>query len=93
MYSQLWFGSRTAKSRAARDRSRRPQALRPSVEALDERYALSTGVVISSNEAVLAAIRAAKPTIGFLTRDPAIVQTDSSHAGEALNEREFRRSG
>jgi PAP2 superfamily protein len=45
------------------------------MESLDERCLLSGDVVIQWNQAVLAAIRADKPTLGFATRDLAIVQT------------------
>jgi hypothetical protein len=43
------------------------------VESLEERYLLSTDVVLSFNQAVLDAIRADAPVIGFTTRDLAIV--------------------
>jgi uncharacterized protein (TIGR03118 family) len=45
------------------------------VESLDERCLLSADAVIQWNQAVLTAIRNDKPTIGFVTRDLAIVQT------------------
>src|SRR5947208_33244 len=73
---QLWTGSRTREYRATRARNRRARAARrPIFESLDERCLLSADVVIQWNQAVLAAIRNDKPTIGFLTRDLAIVQS------------------
>src|SRR6266436_4052983 len=74
MFWQLRSGSRTREQRAARDRSRR-KGYRPRIEALDERCLLSADAVIQWNQAVLAAIRNDKPTIGFATRDLAIVQS------------------
>ena len=75
MWLQLWSGIRSPRSRTPRDRGRRPQVRRLSIESLDERCLLSADVVIQWNQAVLAAIRIDKPTIGFLTRDLAIVQS------------------
>jgi uncharacterized protein (TIGR03118 family) len=75
MLTQLWSGIRTPKSRAPRDRSRRPRARRPIIESLDERCLLSADAVIQWNQAVLSAIRNDRPTIGFVTRDLAIVQS------------------
>src|SRR5215470_888105 len=75
MWPQLWSGTRSPRSRTPRDRSRRPRARRPRIEPLDERCLLSADVVIQWNQAVLTAIRNDKPTIGFLTRDLAIVQS------------------
>jgi uncharacterized protein (TIGR03118 family) len=75
MFSQLWIRSRTRDYWAPRARTRRPGSRRPGIESLDERCLLSADVVIQWNQAVLAAIRADKPTIGFLTRDLAIVQS------------------
>jgi hypothetical protein len=46
---------------------------------------LSADVVIQWNEAVLAAIRADKPSIGFATRDLAIVQTAIYDAVDAID--------
>src|SRR3954466_10799116 len=67
--------SRIPSSREPRDRIPRATAHRPGVESLDQRCLLSADVVIQWNQAVLAAIRADKPTLGFLTRDLAIVQS------------------
>src|SRR3954467_14211876 len=75
MLAQLRSVSRVASSLRPRDRRRPPRARRPGVESLDQRCLLSADVVIQWNQAVLAAIRADKPTLGFLTRDLAIVQS------------------
>jgi hypothetical protein len=55
------------------------------MERLDERYLLSADVVVQWNQAVLAAIRADKPSIGFATRDLAIVQTAIYDAVNAID--------
>src|SRR5579859_3758677 len=62
-------------SRAPGSQSRRSQSPRLSVESLEPRCLLSADVVLQWNQAVLQAIRNDKPTIGFVTRDLAIVQT------------------
>src|SRR5437588_2870576 len=85
MWLQLWSGTRTPKSRTPRDRSRRPQARRPIIESLDERCLLSADVVIQWNQAVLSAIRNDRPTIGFVTRDLAIVQAAIYDAVNAID--------
>src|SRR3989442_15694807 len=83
---QLWTGSRTREPPAPRARNRRPRAARrPIFESLDERCLLSADVVIQWNQAVLAAIRNDKPTIGFLTRDLAIVQSAIYDAVNAVD--------
>src|SRR5438067_10193463 len=83
---QLWTGSRTREYRAPRARYRRPRAARrPIFESLDERCLLSADVVIQWNQAVLSAIRTDKPTIGFLTRDLAIVHTAIADAVDAID--------
>jgi hypothetical protein len=53
--------------------------------SLEERYLPSADVVIQWNQAVLAAIRTDKPTIGFATRDLAIVQTAIYDAVNAID--------
>src|SRR5215470_10000860 len=85
MWPQLWSGTRSPRSRTPRDRSRRPRARRPRIEPLDERCLLSADVIIQWNQAVLTAIRNDKPTIGFLTRDLAIVQTAIYDAVNAID--------
>src|SRR5438552_2210519 len=85
MLLQLWSGSRTRQYRAPREGRRRNRTCRPGAESLDERCLLSTDVVIQWNQAVLAAIRTDKPTIGFVTRDLAIVQTAIYDAVNAID--------
>jgi len=75
----------SVRRRASRDRIRRSPACRPGVESLDERCLLSGDVVIQWNQAVLAAIRNDKPSLGFLTRDLAIVQTAIYDAVNAID--------
>jgi hypothetical protein len=53
--------------------------------SLEERCPLSADVVIQWNQAVLAAIRTDKLTIGFATRDLAIVQTAIYDAVNAID--------
>jgi hypothetical protein len=55
------------------------------VEALDERCLLTGDAVIQWNQAVLAAIRNDKPSLGFETRDLAIVQTAIYDAVNAVD--------
>jgi hypothetical protein len=57
-----------------------------SIESLEERCLLSGDVVLQWNQAVLNAIRADKPTIGFLTRDLAIVHTAIYDAVNAIDQ-------
>src|SRR5947199_4794741 len=86
MFMQLWSGSRTrVRYRAPRDRRHRKHACRPGMESLDERCLLSADVVIQWNQAILAAIRNDKPTIGFVTRDLAIVQSAIDDAVNAVD--------
>jgi PAP2 superfamily protein len=85
MFKQLWNASRSRRSRAHRDRGRSKPSWRPVCESLDERCLLSGDVVIQWNQAVLAAIRNDKPSLGFLTRDLAIVQTAIYDAVNAID--------
>src|SRR4051794_12257678 len=85
MLMRLWDRLRTTRRRTPRDRSRRGQAGRPGVEALEERCLMSADAVIQWNQAVLAAIRNDKPTIGFVTRDLAIVHTAIYDAVNAID--------
>ena len=55
------------------------------VEPLEGRQLLSADVVIQWNQAVLAAVRNDKPSIGFVTRDLAIVQTAIYDAVNAID--------
>src|SRR3954471_1003814 len=75
MFAQLRSGSRAVKSSRPRDRRNPQRPCRPGGESLDGACRLSADVVVQWNQAVLAAIRADKPALGFLTRDLAIVQT------------------
>src|SRR5262245_20133218 len=85
MLFQLWTHSRTREYRAPRARNRRPRARRPLLESLDERCLLSADAVIQWNQAVLAAVRNDKPTIGFVTRDLAIVHSAIYDAVNAID--------
>src|SRR3954453_2055924 len=86
MFLQLSSGSRSRKGRRCPGvRRRRRQAARRGVESLDGRCLLSADAVIQWNQAVLAAIRNDKPTIGFLTRDLAIVQSAIYDAVNAVD--------
>src|SRR5262245_10279479 len=84
MLSQLRSELSTRGLRAPRNRTRR-KGYRPGAGALDERCLLSADAVIQWNPAVLAAVRNDKPTIGFLTRDLAIVSTAIYDAVNAVD--------
>jgi hypothetical protein len=73
------------RSPAPRGPGRRDRACRLRVEPLEDRSVPSADVVVQWNEAVLDAVRADKPTIGFLTRDLAIVQTAIYDAVNAID--------
>jgi hypothetical protein len=77
--------SQSVRRRVSRDRIRRSPARRPGLESLDDRCLLSGDVVIQWNQVVLAAIRNDKPSLGFLTRDLAIVQTAIYDAVNAID--------
>jgi hypothetical protein len=83
--TQLWSGSRSRKYELPPRRRRQNRLYRPVAESLDERSMLSADVVIQWNQAVLAAVRNDKPTIGFVTRDLAIVQTATYDAVVAID--------
>jgi uncharacterized protein (TIGR03118 family) len=85
MWTYLWHRFRTPPSPARRGRNRRHHSRRLSVESLEQRCLLSADVVLQWNQAVLAAIRADKPTIGFVTRDLAIVHTAIYDAVNAID--------
>jgi hypothetical protein len=72
MLTHRWSVSGTPQS-STPTRQRRRLACRLQVEALEERCLLSSDVVLQFNAAVLDAIRADTPVIGFTTRDLAIV--------------------
>jgi hypothetical protein len=59
---------------------------RPHVESLEERCLLSTDPVLQFNEAVLNAIRAERPSLGFLTRDLTIVHVAIYDAVNAIDQ-------
>src|SRR5438552_1905162 len=84
MLMRLWHGRGHRSHSAPRDTRRTPPS-RLRIESLEERCLLSTDVVILWNQAVLNAIRADKPTIGFLTRDLAIVHTAIYDAVNAID--------
>src|SRR5438876_3993615 len=85
MWTHLWHRFRTSLSRACRGRIRRNQPRRLSFESLEQRCLLSADVVLQWNQAVLSAIRADKPTVGFATRDLAIVHTAIYDAVNAID--------
>jgi hypothetical protein len=86
MLTPLWHRFRNSQSRVPRNQNRRQPSRRLSIESLEERCLLSTDVVLQWNQAVLAAIRNDKPTIGFVTRDLAIVQTAIYDAVNAIDQ-------
>src|SRR6516165_6215445 len=85
MLTHLWHRSRTSPSRAPRGSGRRKPSLHLGVESLEQRCLLATDVVLQWNQAVLQAIRDDKPTIGFVTRDLAIVHTAIYDAVNAID--------
>src|ERR1700757_1065788 len=85
MWTNLWHLSRTSPSPARRGRNRRPPSRPLGVESLEERCLLAADVVLQWNQAVLQAIRNDKPTIGFVTRDLAIVHTAIYDAVNAID--------
>jgi uncharacterized protein (TIGR03118 family) len=85
MLKHLWHRFRTSPSQGPRDRNRQQRFPRLSFELLEERCLLSTDVVLQWNQAVLQAIRNDKPTIGFVTRDLAIVHTAIYDAVNAID--------
>src|SRR5437763_1395618 len=85
MLTRLWGRFRAAPSRPHRNRCRTKRSCRLRIESLDERCLPSADVVLQWNQAVLAAIRADKPTIGFVTRDLAIVHTAIYDAVNAID--------
>src|SRR6516162_439495 len=86
MLTHLWQRFRTLQSRITRKQNRRQPTRRPAIEPLEDRYVPSTDVVLQWNQAVLQAIRNDKPTIGFLTRDLAIVHTAIYDAVNAIDQ-------
>jgi uncharacterized protein (TIGR03118 family) len=85
MSTPLWHRFRTPQSRAPRNRNRWQQSRRLSIESLEERCLLAADVVLQFNQAVLAAIRTDKPTIGFASRDLAVVHSAIFDAVNAID--------
>src|SRR5262249_21496152 len=85
MLTRLGHGLGNRKRSSSRDRSRTRRPSRLHIEPLEKRYLLSTDPVIQFNQAVLAAIRADRPTIGFVTRDLAIVHAAIYDAVNAID--------
>ncbi len=85
MLPRLWHSFRLPQSRTPANVHRRCQPRRPSIEPLENRCLLSGDVVLQWNQAVLAAIRADKPPIGFVTRDLAIVHSAIYDAVNAID--------
>src|SRR5262249_42143420 len=83
MFVQPRSGSPSRGPRAPRERSRR-RGYRPGSEALDGRLLLAADAVIQWDQAVLAAVRNDRPTIGFETRDLAIVHAAIYDAVDAI---------
>src|SRR5437764_10292785 len=77
--------SHPTRLRVPRGPNRREPSCRLTVEALEERCLPAGDVVLQWNQAVLAAIRNDKPTIGFVTRDLAIVHTAIYDAVNAID--------
>jgi uncharacterized protein (TIGR03118 family) len=74
------------KHTASREQARRKPAQSLHIESLEERCLLSTDPVLQFNAAVLNAIRADRPSLGFLTRDLAIVQAAIYDAVNAIDQ-------
>ena len=85
MLTHPWHRFRLLQSRAPRNRKPRQPSRRLSIESLEERCLLSADVVIQFNQAVLAAVRNERPSIGFVTRNLAIVQTAIYDAVNAID--------
>ena len=65
MLLQLWSAHAPGRPENLGTENVKNRAYRPGAESLDERCLLSADVVIQWNQAVLAAIRNDKPTIGL----------------------------
>jgi uncharacterized protein (TIGR03118 family) len=81
----LHFFNRRTYSSARSGSGHQQRTHRLGVEALEERCVPSVDVVLQWNQAVIQAIENDKPTIGFLTRDLAIVQTAIYDAVNAID--------
>jgi uncharacterized protein (TIGR03118 family) len=85
MLTQFWHRLRPFPPGARPYRDRRKPPHRPSVESLEDRCLLTADVVLQWNQVVLQAIRNDKPTIGFVTRDLAIVHSAIYDAVNAID--------
>src|SRR5258706_741214 len=82
----LSFGQRRkVQSRVQRRRAARHEPVRACMESLESRQLLAADVVLQWNQAVLTAISNDKPTIGFVSRDLAIVHTAIYDAVNAID--------
>src|SRR5437660_12069904 len=86
MLTRLYQGRDNRTPFAPRGRNRQRQTCSLRIESQEERCLLSTDVVLQWNQAVLTAIRTDKPTIGFVTRDLAIVHTAIFDAVNAIDQ-------
>ena len=77
---------RSSVSRSRRKRDSYTRNCPMSLQALEKREFLSADVVLQWNQAVLSAIRTDKPTVGFATRDVAIVHTAIYDAVNAIDD-------
>jgi len=85
MLATLQHDRRPVASRSLRQRASRIRPCPVRVEPLEKRGLFSADVVLQWNQAVLSAIREDKPTVGFVTRDLAIVQTAIYDAVNAVD--------
>ena len=85
MLTRLWNRRRAPQPCTTQSLSRRKRSPRLIIEALEDRCLLSADAVLQWNQAVLQAIRNDKPSIGFETRDLAIVQTAIYDAVNAID--------
>ena len=82
MYSRAGTRTRTPSPRTRASRGRPGPA---GVEPLEQRELFSGDVVVQWNQAVLSAVRDTRPSVGFLTRDLAIVHTAIYDAVNAVD--------
>src|SRR6476660_7896177 len=75
MLASLRHLRRSTVSRSLRKRASLSRPCPVRVELFEKRQLFSADVVVQWNQAVLSAIRTDKPTVGFVTRDLAIVHT------------------
>src|SRR3954466_2548099 len=70
---------------SVRQSAKRPAPVPSYMEPLERRELMSADVVLQWNQALLAAVRAERPSVGFLTRDLAIVHTAIYDAVNAVD--------